>query len=585
MPARALPPPQPDAMAELAELVLSMQPDELELFARQLPAGDLQLLEYVLAEHHAMGWRRDPASFAHHLDRTFKVWRYVQLLADAFVAAIDGSRPRQLWSLPGRYGKTLLLQWGLTWAIDRTPSARSIFVSYGDDLALETGAEVRDRLARYREQLRTELRRDRKARDRWLTPEGGGLLAAGLRTGITGYGASKGGALVVDDPFKGWTEAHRQTDRDDVADRFKGTLRNRLDDEDAGIIVVHHRLHQDDLIGRLHGEAEDGTGEPWELIALPAIAPDPAVAVKAGKRPKPDPLGRKPGEVIEPERFTIEQVRSRHRGMGSSYLVAALEQQDPQPPEGKELLREWFILVESAELPRQAELAITSWDTKLKDREAGDYVVGQCWWRVAGGYFLMDQLRGQYDHATTANAIALMQVRHPEVRTHYVEAAGSAPEVLAELRKAQEGYVVSDTMAQRLAMTPAEREAVQALRRRGMPGLQTNPAKGDKAVRARAYIAPNAEPGHVRMPADAAWVPTLLDEVAEFPDGLHDDQVDAMSQALQKLARGGATATAPSGQVGRPAPGAHRTSAPAVAPTGRRASVQAPRGPLPRRRR
>ena len=526
MPARALPPPPDDALAELADLVVGMHPADLERFASTLPSPDRQLLERVMAGRHAVGWRADPASMAAHLDPTFHPYRYVRLLSSRFVDATEGRRRRQVWAMPGRIGKTTMLQWGLTWALDLTPSGRSIYVSYGDDLALETGATVRDLLERHAGELRVQLRRDRRARDRWLTPEGGGLLAAGIRTGITGYGASAGGVLVVDDPFKGWQEAHRASERADVVARFKGTLRNRLDDESVPIIVVHHRLHIDDLIGHLLAEAEDETGEAWDPLILPALA-------VAGRL---DPLDRAPGEVIEPERFDIDAVASRHRGIGSSYLVSALEQQDPQPPEGNELLREWFILAAGAELPRSPETALTSWDLKLKDREAGDYVVGQCWWRVAGGFWLMDQLRGQYDHATTANAIALLAVRHPEARLHLIEAAGSHDEVVPVLRKSQDGYVVSDAMAERLGMTPVEREAVGALRRRGMSGLTPLPAVGDKSVRARAHIAPNAEPGHVRLPADAPWVPALLDELAGFPSWAHDDQVDAMSQALKRLA-------------------------------------------------
>lgn len=554
-------------MADLAALVLAMGPDELEAWAGALPPEDQRLVERALADAYAVGWRADPARMAAHLDRTFKLYRYVQLLSGRFVDAVEGRNTRQLWALPGRYGKTTLLQWGLTWALDRNPAGRSIFTSYGDDLALETGAAVRDTLEAHADELRVQLRRDRRAKDRWLTPQGGGLLAAGIKTGIVGYGASPGGVLVVDDPFKGWQEAHRASERADVVARFKGTLRNRLDDEAVPIIVVHHRLHTADLIGVLQAEAEDETGEAWDALALPALAVEG----------KPDPLGRAPGEVIEPKRFGPEAVASRHRGIGSSYLVSALEQQDPRPAEGTELRREWFVLAEAAELPRAPELAITSWDLKLKDREAGDFVVGQAWWRVAGGYWLMDQLRGGYDHATTACAIALLAVRHPQARTHVVEAAGSHDEVLPQLRKAQEGYVVSDAMAERLGMTPDEREQVGELRRRGMAGLVPNPPKGDKSVRARAYIAPNAEPGHVRMPADAPWVPALLDELAGFPTWAHDDQVDAMSQALQRLAKGGAKASAPKGAaVPAPQPGAHRQAVVAQAPRANRARASAP---------
>jgi len=184
---------------------------------------------------------------------------------------------------------------------------------------------------------------------------------------------------------------------------------------------------------------------------------------------------------------------------------------------------------------------------------------------------LVDQLRGQFDHATTENAMALLAVRHPEAGTHYIEAAGSAPEVVGELRKPSGGYVVSDVMAERLGMTPDERTAVAELRRRGMANLTPVPPKGDKSVRARAHIAPKAEAGHVRFPADAQWVPALLDELTAFPEGLHDDQVDAMSLGLQKLGVGEASASPPVGRITAPRPG-------------RRSAVSVPGGRLPRRR-
>jgi predicted phage terminase large subunit-like protein len=176
------------------------------------------------------------------------------------------------------------------------------------------------------------------------------------------------------------------------------------------------------------------------------------------------------------------------------------------------------------------------------------------WWRVAGAMFLIDQLRGRFDHAATANAIALLSVRHPEANAHYLEAAASAPEVIANLRKPVAGYTVSDEMAARLGMTPPEREQVAGLRRAGMANLQSSPVRGDKSVRARSHIAPEAEAGNVRLPANAPWLAALLDELTAFPQGSHDDQVDAMSLGLSKLGRGQASVAGASGPIGQPAP-------------------------------
>ena len=549
-----------DTLADIADLAFQMGPDELEAYAAQLPDSDRDLLERALADHHATGWRSSPAAMAAKLDSQIRRWPYVDLLSDAFVRAVNGTSPRQIWNLPSRMGKTTILRWGVVWGLDQNPLSRWIFTTYGDQLAHESAVVIRDLLKGHSRVLRSQLQADRQKADRFVTDAGGGLLGAGINASIIGFGCGDGGGLIIDDPMKNWQEAHSQTARDRVWNQYLGTLRHRLDQESAPIIVCHARWHQDDMTGRLIQGTEDDTGEAWEIIDLAAIA-------EAGR---PDPLGREPGEPLEAERFPIEAVRARHHAMGS-YLVSALEQQNPAPAEGKELMREWFVLATSSELPTRPDVAVTSWDTKLKDKEAGDYVVGQCWWRVSGGFWLVDQLRGQFDHATTENAMALLAVRHPEAGTHYIEAAGSAPEVVGELRKPSGGYVVSDVMAERLGMTPDERTAVAELRRRGMANLTPVPPKGDKSVRARAHIAPKAEAGHVRFPADAQWVPALLDELTAFPEGLHDDQVDAMSLGLQKLGVGEASASPPVGRITPPRPG-------------RRSAVSVPGGSLPRRR-
>ncbi len=48
---------------------------------------------------------------------------------------------------------------------------------------------------------------------------------------------------------------------------------------------------------------------------------------------------------------------------------------------------------------------------------------------------------------------------------------------------------------------------------------------------------PKIEAGHVRLPVSASWKEAFITEVAAFPNGKHDDQVDSMSQALFALDR------------------------------------------------
>ena len=67
-----------------------------------------------------------------------------------------------------------------------------------------------------------------------------------------------------------------------------------------------------------------------------------------------------------------------------------------------------------------------------------------------------------------------------------------------------------------------------------VPGLIPVNPQGGKEARANA-VAPLIEAGHVYLPAIAPWVDDLIEEAAGFPNSAHDDQVDALTQALTRL--------------------------------------------------
>lgn len=560
MPARARPARLADPLADLAQLVLSKPPDELAAWLSTRTPEDAALVEQLLAEHSGAGWRTDPATFANHLDPAYRLWRYVQLLGRKYRDAVEGRSKRQLWNLPARYGKSLLAsQWGPLWALDRTGGrARSILISYGKQLATENAMGVRERLDTYADLLTDgcRLAPGRRRMDRFRTIAGGGVLAAGATGAVRGFGAGEGGGLHIDDPFKDWQQAHSEHYRELIWNQYRGTWLDRLDDESAFIIVVHHRVHEEDLTGKLLAEDLAQGTDKWEHVVLPALAPE------RGPDDPPDPLGRQPGEPLEPERFSKPFIVELRAGMGS-YLASALQDQDPTPEEGNDLRRSWFQLYVATEaeavnsggahpmLPPRYDQALTSWDLKLKDNQQGDYVVGQAWRRVGADYYLVGQLRGQWGHAMSANAMALLAVRHPECTAHVVEQAGAYTEVTSQLRKPQPDYVVTPDVADQLGMTGHEVGLVQQLRRQGLAGILPHPPMADKAVRARLYIAPAAEARNVWLPAYADYTPALLNEYAAFPNGTHDDQVDATSQALQRMGSGSGVVAAAQGQLPR----------------------------------
>lgn len=528
----------------LAALDIARARGTLQAVVATLDPDDLDLIEAALATRSAAGWRGDPAAMASHLTLgKFRLWRYVRLLSTKFREAADGTSIFQIWNVPARTGKSVLgSRWGPVWCFDRRPEARIILTSYGDRLADEHAVFVRDTLETHRDVLHAQLRKDRRRADLFVTEQGGALLSGGLSSGITGFGCGSGGGAIVDDPYKNWQDAHSATIRERVLTNFRTVVELRRDDAEAFVIVIQTRWMEDDLTGALLREqVEQHTQARWDLVRLPALAeahdpqsPDPLLRV-------PDLLGRRPGEVIEPERFSLDAVRARAAALGS-YLASGLEQQRPAPVEGGEVKRAWWKWTTT--LPTRADAWASSWDMKLKDTEAGDYVVGQVWSRTGPTFWCHAQVRGQWSQRQTRIAIALLSVRFPQVSHHYVENTGYGPEVMRDLRQPDPTFTLDDDTAGLLGITASERAAVEQTVRRGLTGLLPVNVKGSKAVRLRA-VSGIIEGGHVHLPESADWAVALVNESAAFPNAAHDDMVDTLSQALSKLREAGGSVSVP----------------------------------------
>jgi hypothetical protein len=97
-----------------------------------------------------------------------------------------------------------------------------------------------------------------------------------------------------------------QAQRQAGNDWFDHTLYSRLNDiRTGGIILIMHRLHEDDLTGHVLGQ------EDWEIVRLPAIAEGDethAIETELGRQS----FTRWRGEALHPERqplAILEQIR------------------------------------------------------------------------------------------------------------------------------------------------------------------------------------------------------------------------------------------------------------------------------------
>lgn len=422
---------------------------------------------------------------------------------DAFVA---GDIKRMIISLPPRHTKSELVSRRLpAFILGQDPNAPIIAASYGADLARRMNRDVQrimddapyKRLFPETKLFASNVRT--VAQGSWLRNSdmfevveySGYYRGAGVGGAITGMGMKYG---IIDDPFKNRQDANSETIRETIWRWYTSTFRTRLA-PGGGILVTMTRWHEDDLVARLLAlAASDPAADQWTVLTLPAIAEEPVASYDQ----------RHPGEALWPTRFDLDELAQTRVSLGS-YDWNSLYQQRPAPPEGGMFKRHWFDIVGVA--PSTAQ-RIRAWD-RASTEDAGDYTVGLLMAKDKDGvYYIEDVVRGQYSDLQGDKILAQtteMDATLHAVTTWLEQEPGSSGKAIAQITiRALAGHVVK-----------AERST------------------GDKATRAQPFAA-QCEAGNVKL-VRGAWNFAYLNELASFPYGLHDDQVDASSLAFNKL--------------------------------------------------
>jgi predicted phage terminase large subunit-like protein len=279
-----------------------------------------------------------------------------------------------------------------------------------------------------------------------------------------------------------------------VWDWFYDDLYTRLE-PNAAMILTMTRWHDDDLAGRLLNEMAEG-GEKWDVISLPALAEEN------------DPLGRKQGQPLCPERYNLDDLE-RIRGGMSAYSFAALYQQRPVPIEGALFKRDWFKdkVVDSA--PPKLQWA-RGYDLAVSQKTSADYTASfRCAFDKSGNLYIADGFRKRIEFPEQQRFVVKRMVQEKNTR-HGVE-------------KALHG----EALVQSLRRVPAVR---------GIP-LKAIKVDTDKFTRALGW-ANLAEEGRVFL-VRGGWNDAFLDEACRFTGkgDTHDDQVDAVSIAVGMLSK------------------------------------------------
>lgn len=444
----------------------------------------------TLAEIRAERASRSLIAFTEYTYERYQTAAHHRIVAEQLERVERREIDRLMLLLPPRHGKTELASRRYpAWNLGRNPSRQIIAASATSDFATDVGREVRDivRGEEYRSIFPgVALSADSAAAGRWHTNHGGVFAAVGVGSQILGKGADD---FIIDDPFATMEEAQSETQRKRVIAWYQGSVYNRLQPGGA-IVLINHRMHEDDLSGYLLSKQNDHDGDRWEVVELPAINQD--------------------DEALWPESYPLPALR-RIQANTLPKFWSSLYQQNPTPDEGTYFQRDWFKRYGSdpetgrPHLPLLHKYGTSDYATK---DGSGDYTVHHVWGvSSTGDLYLVDRWRGQ----TTSD---VWIERHCD---------------LVALHKPLAWFGEAGPIYR--AIEPAMQRRMRE--RNAMVRMEPLPSISDKPTSARGFQS-RAATGRVYLP-DTPEGDAVLDELLRFPAGKYDDEVDACSKIGRAL--------------------------------------------------
>lgn len=412
-------------------------------------------------------------------------FRHVKAICNALQDVFDGKCDRLLICMPPRHFKTETVTVPApVYGLLRWPHENFLVTGYNERFAAKLGRKCRT----WARNCGLPLDPEKQAVDEWATLSGAVMMSRGVGSPPTGTGFR---GIFIDDPIRKRQDAESEVFRESVWDWYTDDLYTRL--EPDGFIVMTLTLwHEDDVAARAL-LSEPGK---WRILKLPAIATDD------------DQLGRTPGEALCPERYDVDallrikDVMANNEGLRS---WEALYQQNPTPREGSFFDVSKLGFVDT--LPAGMK-GVRSWDAAATaddgDKTAGVRMDGP---DQDGFYYISHATVGQWESARRDAEMRLTkELDGPRIRITVPQDPGAAG-------KSQVMHWVRMLVGARVTIC-----------------LPT----GDKVTRADP-LASQVNAGNVRIvKGDWPWK-ELIEVFRQFPNGAHDDEVDAAADAFNTL--------------------------------------------------
>jgi predicted phage terminase large subunit-like protein len=445
-------------------------------------------------------------AFTQHTKPDYQVNWHHRVICEQLDRFVSGDiRNLMIFTSP-RHGKSELVSRRLpAYILGHHPDDPIIACSYSADLASRMNRDVQRIIddERYRElfpvtqlygsNVRTTAQGTylRNSDIFEIVGHSGAYRSAGVGGGIMGMGFKWG---IIDDPIKSQKEADSATFRESIWEWYTSTFWTRQE-KDARKLLTLTRWHEDDLAGRLLDLARtDPAADQWEVLCLPAICEDASAPHEQ----------RQIGEALWPEKYSLAFFAAAKANNPRQF--AAIHQQSPRAREGNMFkLKDMPIVPIAPTLGRR----VRYWDLGGADSNTADYTAGVLMNSAPDRLFYVEDVeRGQWSPNERNERIRATaeqdRARYGHVETWIERVPGLAVEVVDNIVRLLAGYPV-----------------------------RTEMARLDKTTRADPF-ASQCEAGNVRV-VEARWNAAYRDELASFPNGTKDDQVDGSSGAFSKV--------------------------------------------------
>jgi len=400
---------------------------------------------------------------------------HLDLICEKLAEIRAGNITHLIINIPPRNLKSICVNvaWP-AWLLGQDPSIRIMSSSYSQSLSNKHSQDCRLIMNStwYQELFPwTQISKGENQKSKFVTTKRGFRFSTSTGGTATGEG---GDILIIDDP-QNPSKINSKKYREKTIEWFEQTFVSRLNNKKTGaIIIVMQRLHAEDLCGYLLEHKRD----QWDLLKLPAIQDESS------------------GLTLHPEREDIAALNKVKLELGE-YNFSAQYQQEPVPNKGSMIQKSWLKYY-SKDKRMNFQQIIQSWDTAIKAKDEHDYSVGITIGIHNNNYYLLDILRDKFEF--------------PELMRNV--------EKFAIKWKPQAILVEDKSSGQSL---------IQSLKDK-LPIIAIKP-KFDNITRFATHT-PLFETGKIFLDPDASWKLALEQELLSFPKSAHDDQIDALSQAL-----------------------------------------------------